>query len=272
MTAWHGSTDLKEEAVALMQRHRAQDEFRLGNYVKANSEMASGFQGCFHGCLTAEKIAAEFGIFPGQLTMHLGEEWWSETERIWGIPVALNRLLDDLFECAPDYGTGAMFATSTVEAIPVGADLSRINDLWTYDALVVSPFSPIGLALTQEARTLLEAATSRIASRLQGNQVPHDEVLFQRAAAAMREAEARTSWADDDDAVNNCLTHEIVCAITSRDVINDYQSVARSLSEMWKWHASPEQYAQVAGQTWWGWSVNNLLSHLAKAPVLTSVS
>lgn len=129
--AWHGDPDLKADATQRMKAHRAQDEFVQGLYVKFDQTMESGFRGCFHGCLTLEKIAEEKEIpvreLAASLTPHDDTRWHAEGERIWGIPAALGANLDEVFELL-EYEDAGSFAVESVEAIPVGADLSMVSD------------------------------------------------------------------------------------------------------------------------------------------------
>src|SRR5882724_1668551 len=133
--AWHSDPALKAEAVAAMTRHRKADEFIRGNYLAISSETAAGFRGCFHGCLTTEKLAADKGTQLAKFIAQGGPiNWHEEGERLWGIPVRLGALLDRLFESLPE--GWAEFAVASVEAMPVGVDLDAAVDRWLLDLLV----------------------------------------------------------------------------------------------------------------------------------------
>lgn len=135
ITAWHNDPALKAEAVARMRAHRDADEFIRGSYLRTDPDKAGGYRGCFHGCLTTEKLAAERGVTVTSLVnQYLRDEerapwddiaWHDEAERIWGIPADLAGLLDDTFEWQPPEHAG-VFAVECVEAIPVGADLPQV--------------------------------------------------------------------------------------------------------------------------------------------------
>lgn len=120
---WHNNPALKAEALAAMIAHREADELAQGMYVYFGN--TGKFHGCFHGCLTADKLAVERGVplIEVRGTIEGDACWHAESARIWGIPRALGRVFDYLFEMLePD--EAAQFAVDAVEAIPVGADLS----------------------------------------------------------------------------------------------------------------------------------------------------
>jgi hypothetical protein len=126
LLAWHGSAELKADAVARMRAHREADTLIHGSYLMRDPEAARGYQGCFHGCLTAEVLAANQGIAVAELDLaHLS--WWKEAERFFGIPAELAAELDTRFERL-DMPESADFAVAVTEAIPVSADLSGVLD------------------------------------------------------------------------------------------------------------------------------------------------
>lgn len=130
--AFHGDQALRDETVARMRHHREQDDFIRGTYVQLLGDDAPRLRGCFHGCLTAEKLVEERSV------VMLEEDfvnWHAETERIFGIPRRLGSLLDDTFERL-DAAAAGRFAVEVTEAIPVGADLSRVVDLLMVDLLI----------------------------------------------------------------------------------------------------------------------------------------
>lgn len=134
--AWHNDPAIKAEAVARMHAHRAADEIIQGTYALMDEETAAGYRGCFHGCLTGDKLMSLHGWTPSQLEDQTpsGTEMWHTGEELWGILAELGRILDNLFEGLPAEECAA-FAVDAVEAIPVGADLSRVLDAWLVDLL-----------------------------------------------------------------------------------------------------------------------------------------
>jgi hypothetical protein len=127
--AWHGSAELKADAIARMKAHREADTLIRGCYLITDPEAARGYQGCFHGCLTAEVLAAEQGV-PAADVIISDDEWWKEAERLFGIPYSLAELLDDAFEAFDDRSGAGVWAVEVTEAIPVGADLNDVIRLY----------------------------------------------------------------------------------------------------------------------------------------------
>lgn len=119
VTAWHGDPALKAYAVERMRQHASVDRLIRGAYIAGKSD--EDWQGCFHGCLTVEKIAEELEIQPLQVRL---DDWHRETERIWGIPAAVGELLDALYE--ESSSPPGELAVAILDAIPVGADLTPV--------------------------------------------------------------------------------------------------------------------------------------------------
>ena len=126
--AWHGSADLKAATVARMKLHRDHDELIAGSYLDF-SDLAqrtpSKYRGCFHGCLTAERLSDERGVPVNEVDLYGDVSWHEEAQRLYGIPVEVGALLDSVFESLDDQH-GA-FAVQTLAAIPVGADLTAVD-------------------------------------------------------------------------------------------------------------------------------------------------
>jgi len=121
--AWLEDPGLKEEVVLRMKQHRAEDSIVQGYYQECAPELASQYKGCLLGCTlpqmkvdNADEIVA----------------WHHEVERLYGIPVPVACLLEDLFENM-DFDEAAEFAVESIEAIPVGADLTAVTAYWFAD-------------------------------------------------------------------------------------------------------------------------------------------
>lgn len=121
--AWLGDPSLKEEVVLRMKEHRAEDSIVQGHYQEYAPELASQYKGCLLGCTlpqmrvdNADEIVA----------------WHHEVERLYGIPVPVACLLEDLFENM-DFDEAADFAVESIEAIPTGADLADAVTYWFSD-------------------------------------------------------------------------------------------------------------------------------------------
>jgi hypothetical protein len=172
--AWHGDPELKDAAVERMRAHRAEDTLIQGGYVSLAPGTARGYMGCWHGCLTVEALAAEQGITIMELVdvTRNGDEinFHEEGERLFGIPRRLGALLDRLFEQHNDFAEVGAFAVATVEAMPVGADLSRVVSAWVLDMLR----DPIGdlAAATSNALSLVVGLHQRV---VDGGQVSQGE-------------------------------------------------------------------------------------------------
>jgi hypothetical protein len=119
--AWFGEADLKRAIVARVANHREQDLIIQGSYQEPG--YGNEFKGCLVGCslpLVSETWLRERdGMDPLP-------QWHLVMERFLNIPVEIGLLLDDVFEesfeeNAPHY------AVELLNAIPVGADLSKPN-------------------------------------------------------------------------------------------------------------------------------------------------
>ena len=117
--AWFGDPALKEEVVLRMKEHRAEDSIIQGEYQKFAPEMATQYKGCLLGCtLPLVQIA------PG-----LQMRWQRRVAEAYGIPTGVAYLLENVFENLP-FEEAANFAVESIEAIPVGADLTEVERYW----------------------------------------------------------------------------------------------------------------------------------------------
>lgn len=166
--AWHGDPGLKTEAVARMRAHREADEFTQRAFVLVDPDKASGYRGCFHGCLTADALIAERGVSLADLANSF-MNWHREGEQTWGIPARLGVVLDHMFEALPAEDCAA-FAVDATEALPVGADLSQVVDRWTLD-LVADPDHGVGRhALGERQQQVVEQVAALTRRRLAGDE------------------------------------------------------------------------------------------------------
>lgn len=147
--AWHSDPDLKADAVGRMRRHRTSDDFARGYYLATTltAGQPPRLRGCFHGCLTAEKLAEASGIHLTYLEHEAAHyDWHAATERMWGIPAGLGEVLDDAYERQPET-TAADWAVAVTEAIPVGADLSMVLARVVHELLVDEQADPAVIGL-----------------------------------------------------------------------------------------------------------------------------
>jgi hypothetical protein len=204
--AWHGRADLKEAAVRRMHQHREDDSFIQGLFVEANVDAAAGYRGCFHGCLTTEALMSEQNIRSAAF-LRIRTTWYDEGQRLFGIPTALGVLLDKTFE-ALDPAECAAFAVDTVEAIPVGADLTGVLDRLAYEVLTDEWH---GMREVTAADTDERQAVDRVAElfrrRIAGDEPLRTEWVAagDAAAAAYRGGDGRAADAADvaDDLADN---------------------------------------------------------------------
>lgn len=119
--AWHNNPEVKADAVARMRQHRDADRIIQGVYL---DRIDGQWHGCFHGCLTAEKIAEHKGL-PLADVRAASVAWHAWTEQLWGIPVLVGYALDNVFEMQADQAAPD-WAVAATEAIPVGADLAGV--------------------------------------------------------------------------------------------------------------------------------------------------
>jgi hypothetical protein len=120
--AWLGDPGLKEEVVLRMKEHRAEDSIIQGHYQLHAPELASGYKGCLLGC-TLPKMRQDHTL------MLMG--WHERVEDLYGIPADVAALLEAVFENMSSFDKAADFAVESIEAIPVGADLSKVREYYT---------------------------------------------------------------------------------------------------------------------------------------------
>jgi hypothetical protein len=114
MKAYHGDKKLKSLMVKEVKWHRDQDLIIQGTYGDSTK---SGSKFCAVGC-AIDSLNRKLGKnLPNQGHKHLEEEL--------GIPEALTRLWDSLFEKLPKE-LAIDFPLEFIKAIPVGADLSLV--------------------------------------------------------------------------------------------------------------------------------------------------
>lgn len=104
--AYHGDPDLKRSVLSAMAEHRVAEELVQGKYW-------DGRCGCAVGCLTHDPDGGHH-LYPD----------------LWGIPVELALLEDVIFEYLPYDEEALTWPERFLDAIPVGADLSRVYAEW----------------------------------------------------------------------------------------------------------------------------------------------
>lgn len=123
--AWLGDPNLKEKVVLRMKQHRAEDSIIQGYYQVYAPEFASQFKGCLLGCTLPNTVSL------GAPVSCWGDSWHRKVEQLYGIPSPVAYLLEAIFENL-SFKDAADFAVESIEAIPVGADLSGAADYWRH--------------------------------------------------------------------------------------------------------------------------------------------
>jgi hypothetical protein len=122
--AWHGNPQLRETTVRRMRQHRDADELIQEAYRITDANTLSGFRGCFIGCLLPNDHRPE----PDQSSTW---RWHIPASEMYGIPVNVLEAVEAIFE-GIDESDAPQFAVDVVEAIAVGADLSKVSYLCEY--------------------------------------------------------------------------------------------------------------------------------------------
>ena len=105
ITSYHGSAGLKAHTLEQLAEHRRLDEIVQGQYW-------TGHKGCAVGCLTHDPTGGH-AKFP----------------ELWGVPVELAYLIDQLFELLPS-AEAVRWPERAMSAVPVGADLGGVWARW----------------------------------------------------------------------------------------------------------------------------------------------
>ena len=93
--SWHGSDDIKAQALAQITGHEKADEIVKGKYWEHG-------KGCAVGCL-----------------VHTDDNPHERIEELYGIPEWCALLIDTIFEGLPN-AAAKVFPRQVVEAVPVG--------------------------------------------------------------------------------------------------------------------------------------------------------
>lgn len=156
MLAWYNDPALKAEVSARMLQHRVEDSIIQGAYQTFAPEYASQYKGCLIGCTlpmaevrAGKRCGCGCGEWIEPSIVHI--DWHKQVEKLYGIPQTLNHVFDALFESLPP-SRAAWFAVNTIEAIPVGADLSGVAELFHQDLVAQAKRSRKRLYLYADER------------------------------------------------------------------------------------------------------------------------
>lgn len=252
-TAWFGSYILKQGVSLRMRQHRAEDSIVQSVYQVDAPELASKYRGCLIGC-----------TLPKQSNQDV-VRWHKEVAKLYGIPEPIGHLLDSIFESLPTANC-AQFAVDSIEAIPVGADLTAVVSDFILDMLTDKEFGV--LRVTGQApmqRDAVEAVIRLYRREAAGVGVTVEEW---EAAAAAADKVQRT---DNKPAAYAALAAEYAAIFTTTDSGHDAVDVAGYIASAHVLSTS-EHYSAEAAEEWWLWAAARLLTHLRNAPVRMAVA
>lgn len=161
LIAFHNDAAVKAKYLKRVQEHRAADE--LVKMATVGRMDDGSFQGCAVVC-TLEKY--EHAAYEVEL----------------GVPRMLARLEDGIFENLPD-ALAMTWPERFLEAIPVGADLSKVGDQFLHWLLVDPVDGVVRLAKTKKTREVVEGVGALYAQKIAGAKIGLDEWRNARAAA-----------------------------------------------------------------------------------------
>jgi hypothetical protein len=261
--AWRGDPALKAEAVALMTAHRAADDFIQGTFTQLGE---SSFRGCFHGCLTTEKLAAEANLPVTDYLRHSSAaqiDYYGEGERIWGIDRKVGYVLDRTFEAMPD-GEHGDFAVAATQAIPVGADLSRVIDRWLLDILADPEMGVRRHTADGSAQWIaVDAVIALYERRLAGDEPTRDEWIAARRAAAAAYASAYAAYASAYAAYASAYAAYASAYAAYASASAAYAADASASASSSAYAADAYASARSVAHRW---QAGRLLHHLSAAP------
>lgn len=140
--AWLSDPDLKEKVLLKMKQHRVEDSIIQGEYQSYDPDLASKYRGCLLGCTLPMQVSSR--------RRAVDSRWHEGVRRLYGIPVKLAYTMEAIFESLPQEDC-ADFAVDSIQAIPVGADLTWVMKEW--DKLYIE--GPEWAIISQQAKDLL---------------------------------------------------------------------------------------------------------------------
>ncbi len=176
MIAFHGMKAVQELYVGRAKMHRAADEIMKGVYVGTQADGRPGY--CNVGCLIHSNDHSAF-------------------ERDMGVPLAIAYLSDRIFEGLPDPDFKD-FPTQFINAIPLGADLSRVIarfSIW----LLSDPEQGVMRFADERGKAAIEGVVA-LYERVVAGDLPTGEAWESVAKAASTAADAAEARAADDTA------------------------------------------------------------------------
>lgn len=165
LIAWHGDPEAQKAAVAEMAAHRKADSLLQGYGYWSDGK------GCAVGCLIKSGEHAEY-------------------EPRFGIPQALARLEDSIFERLPK-AAALKWPERFLKAAKPGADLSLVQ--WQFLAFVVD--EALSRKEAASVREACQPALEVVRSRARGEEVLAESAARSAAEAARSAARTAAAWA-----------------------------------------------------------------------------
>jgi hypothetical protein len=159
-TAWHGDAALKEEVLTRLWAHRAADTIVRGLYQQYAPRFATGYRGCAIGCTLPLQEPEPCNCPAFHDVAEPGAGWHGQVETLYGIPMRVAKIIDEIFESTAPHAAAGDFAVAVIEAIPVGADLSQVASRWADGDEAEGPVDDAGLLIHLLATAPVPAATS----------------------------------------------------------------------------------------------------------------
>ena len=232
MIAWHGNPELKTATVAALNEDLAKDRYIRGTYAR---HFGHEWRGCHIGCLVmASKRAVNGGALTDLVNIAESTSWHQHAEDLYGIPKPLAYLWDRTYESV-ELAEAPRFAVASVDAVPVGADLSLVvshlmRDLIADPERGVWKFTAEGSA----QRKAVETVGGLYARRLAGDEPGRDEWGTARAyASAAYAADA----ADAADAYASAYAYAAAAYAADAYAYAAYAAYAYARRGCWAWIA-----------------------------------
>jgi hypothetical protein len=160
MQAYHNDPALKEQFVTLLKQHQAADQIVQGTYW-------SDGHGCAVGC-SIESLRQIKGLRSVDHSNH------ALYEELIGVPRILARLEDGIFEGLPTKAAHE-WPVRFAEAVPVGADLSRVWPQFAVWLLVDPQDGVIKFAKTERSRQAIQEVADLYSQQLNGLTITEQE-------------------------------------------------------------------------------------------------
>ena len=209
LKAFHGDIKVKEKYLNRVRAHRAADEIIKGYYWENG-------KGCAVGC-----------------TVHSGSH--RVYERELGIPMALARLEDALFELLPNAPAMA-WPEKFLEAIQEGADLGTVADRFVA-WLLTEPDGVLQFVENDAIKTAIRDVGRVFGRRSKGESIAIEEWVKVRNAAyeARRNADPDVAWTSTaDDTYAACATKAVdACVAGSNAAYASSYAASYAASAAW---------------------------------------